>query len=162
MKTIYVVGDIDWESYKNFCIDMDEAESKNKGKQIEIHLASDGGNAHAALAFSSRMRLSENRICVTAAGYVASAATLILASGDLRRLTRESWVMVHEEQGELVGSVTELETETAQLRRMEFQWAALLWRKSNTSAKDWGEMHKQTKYLSANECLELGLVDEVI
>lgn len=162
IRKIYVVGDISWEAYERFSKKLTELELLNKYGPIFLELASDGGDAHAALAFSARIRLSSCEILITALGNVASAAVLILASGDHRRISEESWVMVHEDSAELAGSVVELERESTQLRRMEEQWAKLLKENTGTKKSEWEEMHKKTTYLTAQECLELGLVDEVI
>lgn len=161
-KRLFIVGEISFESYKEFAAELGEAESE-RCTQVDVELFSDGGDAHAALAFFSRIKGSSCEVRIIALGNVASAAVLILASGDYRVMTKEAWVMVHEEQCELPGSVSDLERETKQLRRLEDQWSDLLHKYTKTTHPGvWSEMHKQTTYLDADECLELGLVDEVI
>src|ERR1035438_446921 len=99
MRKLDIIGDIDFENFKEFSELLDALESKNSGQPISIHLASHGGDAHAALAYAARIRLSKCEIIITALGNVASAAIMILAAGDRRIMTSESWAMVHEEQG---------------------------------------------------------------
>lgn len=160
MSKLYIVGEISWEAYEKFSRELTKLEITSS--EIEIELASDGGDSHAALAFSARIRKCTKDVHITAFGNVASAAVLILASGDNRRITSECHVMVHEDQATLEGSVSSLTTEIKQLRVMENQWAELLSYMTITSAADWRKLHKHTTYLSAAECLELGLVDEII
>lgn len=163
-RKIYVIGDIDWEAYENFSKQVTrlELESKKKDETIFIELASDGGDAHVAIAFASRIRMSPCTIHIVAVGNVASAAVLVLAAGDNRRMATETWCMVHEDTAELNGSVVELERESKQLRRQEVQWAKLLENLTGTAAEFWEQMHKETTYLTAENCLELGLVDSII
>lgn len=161
-RKLYIVGAIDWETYATFSEALDVLEQESK-KPIEIELASDGGDAHAALAFSDRIKNSQCDILITGTGSVASAAVLILASGDYRQLTRTTWVMVHEEVGELeFASVTALERETKQHRLLETQWNKLLAANTMASAEYWEKLHKETTHLSAQDCLALGLVDRII
>lgn len=161
-RKLYIVGAIDWETYAAFSEALDVLEQENK-KPVEIELASDGGDAHAALAFSDRIRNSKCDILITGTGSVASAAVLILASGDYRQLTRTAWIMVHEEVGELpFASIVAAERETKQLRAMETQWNKLLEGLTTSSALHWEKLHKETTHLSAQDCLALGLVDRII
>lgn len=160
-RKIYIIGSIDYESYKTFSEQLTEYEDQDD-IPIQIELSSDGGDVHAALAFSARMRLSECHLEVTAVGNVASAATLVLASGDLRKMTKEAWVMVHEEQTEFEGDVTSMERDIKHSRRLEDQWNKLLEKMTYTKAETWAKLNKDTTYLTAEECKALGLIDEVI
>lgn len=141
---------------------------------IEIVLSSEGGAAYDALAISARIRSSQCAISVAAYGLVASAAVIVLASGDpgSRTMAKEAWVMVHEDDGSLTpGSdsqvsdmrrvVGRMDAYTAHLERMEDQWAALLANLTKTPASKWRELHKKTTYLTAKECLKLGLIDRM-
>ena len=161
MRKIKIVGSIDEASFKAFCEEMDTLE--RSGGVIDIELSSGGGNAYDALAFASRIRRSPHHIRITAFGLVASAAVMILAVGDHRMMTREAWVMVHEDTAKPKGQVTYLEREVEHLRRMEAQWCTLLARcTKGTSADYWASIHKETTYLCAGECKDLGLIDEVV
>ncbi len=161
MRKIRIIGSIDEASFKAFCEEMDKLE-KHSGA-IEIELSSGGGNAYDALAFAARIRNSPCHIRITAFGLVASAAVMILAAADHRMMTREGWVMVHEDSGRVKGQVTYLEREVEHMRRMEAQWCTLLAKRTaGTSADYWGSIHKETTYLCAGECKDLGLIDEVV
>ncbi len=160
MIIIRISEELSMESFKLFSKKL--AKIEDSEDRIIIELASPGGDSYAALAYSARMRRSPLLIIVEAYGEVASAAVLVLASGDKRKMTSEAWVMVHENAGPLEGTVVQLEKETHQLRRLEQQWAELLAERTNTLAEVWTALHKDTTYLNAEQCLKLGLIDEVI
>lgn len=160
-RLIRIVGTIDEDAFKQFSEQLSELEQISS-KPVTIELSSGGGVAYDALAFSGRMRNSPCELIVKAYGYVASAAVLILASGDERQMAKEAWVMVHEDSAKTKGNVVELEREVKHLRRMEDQWSHLLGYLSNASAEEWTNLHKITSYLSAEQCLTLGLVDVLI
>lgn len=159
MRDIYIVGDISYENYEIFAKEM--AVLEKTSKPITIHLTSEGGDAYASLAYARRIQKSPCHVIIKANGYVASAAVLILAVGGARTLSSESWVMVHEEQGELSGSVSSMEVELKQLRRLETQCYEILASYTSTSASTWKALHKNTTYLSAYQAFQLGLVDSV-
>lgn len=157
---IYITGEINEEAYTKFCEALDSFDQYNE--PIEVHLNSGGGDASDAIAMATRMRLHPYAVNVTVYGQASSAAVIILAYGARRRMTTESWVMVHEESDKISGDVRLLEREVEQLRRVEKQWAELLAERTKVTASYWESVHSETTYLSAEECLELGLIDEVI
>lgn len=159
-RLIRIIGMIDENSFKEFSEQLYELEKTNK--PIHIELSSGGGVAYDALAFRGRIGSSPCVIKITAYGLVASAAVLILASGDVRYMAKEAWVMVHEDSDKIRGKVVDLERETKHLRRMEDQWNLLLERSTGTDWKVWERLHKDNTYLCAAECLKLGLVDKLI
>lgn len=161
-RLIRIVGTIDEASFKEFSEQLYAYEQKDNRLAVTIELSSGGGVAYDALAFGARMRNSPCDIIVKAYGFVASAAVLILAYGDARYMAAESWVMVHEDSDKLKGSVVDLERESKHLRCMERQWAFLLAARTKTLASKWATLHKDTTYLTAQECMDLGLVDKII
>lgn len=168
LADIRIIGAIDEDAYEAFCTKLDaleNLETKRKPKSVCVEITSDGGSAYLALAFVDRMRLSPLKFVTVGTGRVASAATLILAAGNLRRLTQEAWVMVHEDSGEVEGSVSEMEAQIKHLRAMENQWNSLLAQYSTgkSTPQVFAELHKRGDVnLTPDECVKLGLVDEVI
>ena len=148
------------ETFKDFSKKLDKASQDSE--EVLIELSSPGGDSYAALAYASAIRKYSYDLTVEAYGLVASAAVLVLAAGGIRLMNKESWVMVHENSGTLEGNVLELEREAGQLRRLEVQWAEILASVTKTKAEVWTALHKETTYLSAEQCLALGLIDRII
>lgn len=163
MRKVYLTGDIDEESFKEFCERLDELETQSEDP-IEVELNSIGGNALDAVAFLSRIRLSPCEVNITVFGLAGSAAVLVLAAGDYRRMTKESWVMVHEDSCTLKHVTTsELEKQTKIARALEDQWCTLLESLTGTKKETWAALHKSGDlYIMPKECVQLGLADEVI
>ena len=164
MRKIRVIGDITHDAYLRFTKRMDQLEQVDE--DINLVLCSDGGNPMVALAFYERIKMSICPVTVTATGLVASAAVIILAAGKYRRMTKSAWVMVHDgtPDEDVVKNkrVGQLEAIAKQERRMEEQWNRILAENTQTSIDKWDELHKNETYLSAEECLELGLIEEII
>lgn len=159
-RKIHLIGVIDEESLLIFCSQLSALELESK-KSITLEFSSPGGSAYDALAFSARIRSSPCDIIINAYGLIASAAVLILAAGDSRRLAKEAWVMVHEDSGEHGGNTTELARSAKHLVRLENQWAQLLADVTTADEGVWRDLHHRTTYLTADEALDLGLVDEL-
>lgn len=161
-RKINIIGSVDHDLYSAFLEEIEALERSNK--PIEIDLCSDGGDAFVAIAFFNRIRQSECEITITAYGLVASAAVLILAAGDNRRMTKDAWVMVHEEEVALEEGVRvkNAEKELKHLRRIETQWNDLLNEATGVPSDVWGKLHEVETYLNAEECKHLNLVMEIV
>lgn len=158
-RKIHVHGEISTESYDKFAKRMSRLERDGSGV-IELELFSEGGLACAALAYSARIRRSPCAVRITAYGLVASAAVLILAAGDDRHMAKDAWLMVHEDSiSEFEGDATAVRRLTKQLDLMENQWSQLLAELTNASKEEWMRLHSIEQYISAEECLRLGIAD---
>lgn len=160
-RKLYIIGEISYKNFGSFTEELSALEDESS-EAITIELTSEGGDAYVSLAYVARIRKSPCFIKVVGNGYVASAAVLILACGDRRAMTEESWLMVHEENGGVDGNTSLIEIETKQMRRLEDQADRALAHYSRVDAKTWAKLHKETTYLTANECLAMGVIDEVI
>jgi len=161
-RKIYITGEINNDSYEVFSRRFSFLD-KTKGV-IYIELMSDGGYSFAALAFYDKIINSDNDVHISAYGLVASAATLILAAGDFRRIAKNAWCMVHEDEPEIPegARVKQFESIASNARMFEEQWAHLLEENTSASSGKWAELHLNETYLTPTECLDLGLVDEII
>lgn len=162
-RKINIIGEIDDTSYAEFVEQLDDLESIIDD-DITIELNSCGGDAISALAFYDRIRLSKNNITIYVLGAAQSAAVVILAAGDKRIMSKNAWVMVHEDTIVLPedARVSDVEKNAQVSRRLEDQWNKILEQETGTSAETWEQLHAEETYLDANECLKLGLVDKII
>lgn len=160
---IYITGDIDNESFLEFNELLSEIEAQGD-ETVNVDLISYGGDAYSALAFHDRIKISPCEVHITAYGVVASAAVVILAAGDKRRMSRNTWLMVHEDTTEATRhmKVSAVEKSVAHGRRVEEHWAQVLAESTKASASFWEKMHAEERWLTPKECFELGLIDEVL
>ncbi len=163
---IPIIGDIDYDTYSLFNEHLTELEeSLPQATEIAVHLTSGGGDAMTALAFFDRIRLSPLNISILVIGHCHSAAVLILAAGVKRAMTPSSWVMVHDEtpsEDDTQGKrVAQLEKNMADYRRIEDQWNQLLASVTKASAETWQHLHENETWLTPQQCLDLGLIEEI-
>lgn len=162
---LYVIGDIDSESYSVFSEELSVLESTYEdGAEVELELSSSGGDTYSMLAFYDRIKTSNLRINITGVGQVSSAAVLVLAAGHTRRLTKNAWVMVHEDTVSTheYMQTSHIEREARHNRRLEDQWSRVMASITKTSQMVWDDLSRAETYLSANECLKLGLIEEIV
>lgn len=136
---------------------------KESRKGIIIKLNSLGGSVYEALAIVGRMKKSPCHVTVEGYGAVMSAATLILAAGDKRKLSHLAWFMHHEASIEPDQSRTsELVALAKQLEREDKQWAKTMAEYTNKDSRFWLKHGTHIDaYFDADELLKLGVIDEV-
>lgn len=96
-RVIYLNDDINEWSLDLILKAFDEMErGEGSEKPIRIEISSYGGSVYDMLGIVDRIRSSECHVITRGFGYVMSAATWILAAGDERIMSKNSWMMIHE------------------------------------------------------------------
>jgi ATP-dependent Clp protease protease subunit len=160
-RIIQITGDIDYPAFDVFDAAMTELERDSR-KSITIRIHSFGGSVYEALAIVGRMDRSSCHIVTESYGATMSAATLILAAGKKRRMSRRGWFMHHESFYSVEGRHAQNKAIIAQMDREEFQWAQTMAEFTGTNAEFWLKrgMHIDA-YFSAEDLLNLGAIDEI-
>ncbi len=161
-RKVYITGQIDDAAYTHFSSELDRLIADNPTKNVHIDLCSEGGHPNSGLAIAGKIRAAPCTFTVTVYGQASSAASLILAAGDVRRMSQYAWVMVHTSSGKLKGDAETLLAAAKQWEREELHWAGLLAQNTSTPSSTWLALEKKTTYLDAEQCLALGLIDEIL
>ena len=169
---IYYYGPVNRESVCNLCEEIKKLEIKltelkqnyelQKYPKIFIHIQSEGGDALAGLAAMDVIRASKLKIVTIVEGYAASAASFIMLGGDERRILKHSNVLIHEIKTEFWGKFQELKDEMYNCDKLMDTIRKLYKEKTKIPTKKLAALLKKDLYLDADECLEYGIVDEII
>lgn len=160
-RIIILKDDIDSDMFAKLSIGMHQLESISK-KTITIEINSPGGFAYDALAIIGRIKNSPCKIVTIGYGQIMSAASIILAAGDDRKMSKYAWFMVHEGKDEVRGSVKSIMEYAKQAHKEEIRWAKIMNELTNTPAQIWQDLHQNETYLTAEECLQFGVIDSII
>jgi ATP-dependent Clp endopeptidase proteolytic subunit ClpP len=137
----------------------------NSKCSMEIIFSSPGGSiidGFELFDYIQHLRNEGHEVTTGSLGYAASMAGILLQSGGTRWIGHQAWLMIHRAAFGAYGKTFEVEDEVKFVKRIEerildiFTSRSKLTRtkiKRNWERKDW--------WISADEALELGLVDEV-
>jgi len=159
-RTVQLVGPIDEDTFRLVDTALTLLESQSKSS-ITIKINSLGGNVYDALAIIGRMQNSKCHINTEAYGACMSAASLVLAAGKKRKMSSLAWLMYHEAGYDMSGTHSQNKHYLEQAEREEQQWIETMTKL--TGSQIWEEKGKCGKdyYLSAEECKEYGVIDEI-
>lgn len=136
-----------------------EAESK---ATITLKLHSPGGDTYEAIAVIGRLRKSKCNIVIEGYGHIMSAATLILASGNKRKLDKLAQFMWHSASYGVEGRHSEIKATVQQVEMEEKMWAKAMAELTNKPEKFWLEKGVHLDYyLNAETLLKYGVIDEI-
>lgn len=137
-------------------------------EEVEILISSGGGEVHSMFAMYDVMNLVKRGVNISTlgTGHVASAAVVILAAGTKgkRYITRNTRLMMHNCSSTYGGTTPMIKNSVRELERLQEMMIQALADNSNLSkAEIYNMFSKNTdEYFSAEEALEMGLVDHII
>lgn len=160
-RSFWITGEISEKTLKHVegCMSLLENDGS---RTITVRINSGGGYCYDALAIISRLRASKCRIKTEGHGHIMSAATLLLACGHKRSISKWASFMYHEASYAVGGRHTEAQAWVAQYANEERVWAEAMASFTKMDADYWRELGKHTdKFFTPTELIELGVVDKV-
>jgi ATP-dependent Clp protease protease subunit len=169
---IYFLGNITDETAEQFgqaLIAMSVEREGRPDKPITIYINSGGGSVGAGLAMMQliyRMRtLYGVTINTVVTGYAYSMGAIVFQAGDRRLMGSFSTLMLHSPQWFLSGNDQQIFSDYAILaRHYKSMVSNLFAQRTGKHNADWWEdfiYSGRDRFLTAEECLELGLADEI-
>ena len=130
---------------------------------ITLSISSYGGDVYAALGVCDIMRGAPMPINTVGYGPVMSAAGFILVAGTgTRQVTENSYVMLHDIFGMIKGRSQDVMTETDHWKKLQDRCNKLFASRTNKTLTYWKKKSKATYYLTAEEAIKYGVIDEVL
>jgi len=133
---------------------------------VNVRINSHGGGCYSSLAMIDAIRGYQARglqINGCVEGYAASAATAVLQACDTRRMGRTAVMLIHQVRvWGLGGKTTDIADEAKTMQALERIYKGLYLRRWKAGPKKLDAILGREHLLLADECLKLGLVDEVV
>lgn len=162
IRTIIISGMIKEGNFARLSATL-EALSLQSKKPITIKISSDGGDLMEAFAMAGAIRECTCKVLTIGYGLVASAAVLLLACGDDRKMSQFATVMHHEASYGYQGRHSTMKNLTSYMNREEIKFCRFLAEITKKPLSYWMKKGKHVDFfLSADECLEIGLINQIL
>ena len=162
-STMYLSYEIDQDQLYAVMTRFDNFVAVNPKQDITLNITSYGGDVYAMLGtidYFKSLPVKVNTHCV---GACMSAAAVILACGTGKRsMTKNSTVMVHEGSAFESGKTSDVLKGADHLKKLQTNINRIMGDVTNKSTEFWEGVSKSDTYLTADECLEYGIIDEII
>ena len=138
--------------------------SSNKFNNINLYIQSPGGVLLPTLAVVDEIRTLEIPVHTYIRGYAASAATLLSVIGTKRYMYNHSLMMIHgvKLNGYESNSLNDVKDLNDNVNLFMETIKNIYLENSNITEEDLDKFFLRDKWISANEALSYGLIDEII
>lgn len=131
---------------------------------LKVHIDSPGGDAAQGVAIYNLLTQHPVAVETIVEGWAASAASIILQAGDVRRVAENGLVMIHSAWGLAIGNKVEMRKTADILEKLDGQLALTYARRSGDVERrdDFLAFMEAETWFTGDEALEEGLADDVM
>jgi ATP-dependent Clp protease, protease subunit len=139
-------------------------ESEDPEKEISFYINSPGGSITAGLAVYDTMQFIRPPVSTLCLGQAASMGAVLLAAGHKGRryALPHSRIMIHQPLGGAQGPAADIEIQAREILRMREEINNIFVRHTGQSLRKIEKDTERDMYLSPEQAVEYGLIDEVI
>ncbi len=137
--------------------------AEKKLDSITISLNSFGGSVYEMFGIIDFIRNCPVKINVVVRATAMSAAAVILACATGKRMAgKHAQIMLHELSSETAGKLSDIKVSATHLDVIEKDGNKLLAEATGKTIEFWEHKMKKDFYVTAEQALELGIIDEII
>ena len=139
-------------------------QSDDANKDINVYINSPGGSVTAGLAIYDTMQFIKPDVCTYCLGQAASMGAVLLAAGTKgkRYSLPYARIMIHQPWGGTQGTASDISIQAKEILRMKEELIKILAKHSGQSIDKVTADSDRDFFMSSEEALKYGLVDEVL
>ena len=161
-NTTYMNYEFDIDSLYSTIVKMDYLQRTNPNTTINLNIASYGGDVYAMLGLVDYIRGLDVKVNTHCVGTCMSAASVLLACGTGERsISPHGTVMVHEGSAFEAGKTTDVMKGVDHLKELQKEINKLMAEVTEKDERFWELTQRNDTYLSAEKCIEYGIVDKI-
>lgn len=142
--------------------DSDEDIPDEPDSDVEVNIASNGGDVFAASEIYTMLRQANAKVTVNIQGLAASAASVIAMAGDTVKISPTAQIMIHQAASNIGGNKDDLAHEIGVLDGIDKSIANAYEAKTGLPQAELLNMMSNETWLSAQDAVDKGFADEVM
>ena len=163
-RLIFLVGPVDDMTANVVVAQLLFLEAENPDKDISLYINSPGGSVTAGMAIYDTMQFIKPDVSTLCIGQAASMGALLLTAGaqGKRFCLPNSRVMIHQPLGGFQGQASDIEIHAKEILFLKNKLNSILSKHTKKPIKNIAEDTDRDNFMSADESVKYGLVDQVI
>ena len=163
-RVIFIVGPIEDHMANLVVAQLLFLESENPDKDVHLYINSPGGSVTAGLSIYDTMRFIKPDVSTMCIGQAASMGAFLLSGGTKgkRYILPNARTMIHQPSGGAQGQATDIEIQAKEILFLRERLNSLLAEHTGQSMEVIERNTERDRFMSAEQSVEYGLVDEVI
>jgi|TARA_R100000951_G_scaffold114672_1_gene120161 ATP-dependent Clp protease protease subunit len=136
---------------------------KDKSSPVNLMINSPGGDVYEMFGIIDYIESLDVKVNTICRGRAMSAAAVILACGTGNRMmSKRSTVMFHQSSSFMGGKMSDITAYLDNVKNLETLIYGMLAEKTKKEADWWRERMRNDMFLTAEELLEIGVIDQII
>ena len=163
-RVIFIVGAIEDHMANLGVAQLLLLESENPDKDVHLYINSPGGSVTAGLSIYDTMRFIKPDVSTMCIGQAASMGAFLLSGGTKgkRFILPNARTMIHQPSGGAQGQATDIEIQAKEILFLRQRLNTLLAEHTGQSMDVIERDTERDRFMSSEQSVEYGLVDEVI
>ena len=163
-RVIFIVGPIEDHMANLVVAQLLFLESENPDKDVHLYINSPGGSVTAGLSIYDTMRFIKPDVSTMCIGQAASMGAFLLSGGSKgkRYILPNARTMIHQPSGGAQGQATDIEIQAKVILFLRERLNSLLAEHTGQSMEVIERDTERDRFMSSEQSVEYGLVDEVI
>ncbi|MBA4693464.1 MAG: ATP-dependent Clp endopeptidase proteolytic subunit ClpP [Congregibacter sp.] len=163
-RVIFIVGPIEDQMANLVVAQLLFLESENPDKDVHLYINSPGGSVTAGLSIYDTMRFIKPDVSTMCIGQAASMGAFLLSGGSKgkRYILPNARTMIHQPSGGAQGQATDIEIQAKEILFLRERLNSLLAEHTGQSMEVIERDTERDRFMSSEQSVEYGLVDEVI
>ena len=163
-RVIFLVGPINDAVANVVVAQLLFLESENPDKEIYLYINSPGGSISSGMAIYDTMQFIKPSVSTLCIGMAASMGAFLLQAGakGKRFALPNSTVMIHQPLGGFQGQASDIEIHAKYILSLRERLYKLMSEHTGRTVEDIARDSERDNFLTANEAVEYGLIDQVL
>ena len=163
-RIIFLTGGVDDYVSSLVCAQLLFLESENPSKDIAFYINSPGGIVSSGLAIYDTMRYVRPDVSTVCIGQAMSMGSLLLCAGTKgkRYALPNARIMVHQPSGGAQGQAADIEIQAREILKLRERLNEIYVDHTGQPLDVIEDAVDRDRFMSADEALEFGLIDEVV
>lgn len=161
-RIVFLVGQVDDHIANSIVAQMLFLDSQDPEKPISFYINSPGGSVTAGMSIFDTMNFVSAPIHTLCLGQAASMGAFLLSSGVHRMALPNARIMIHQPLGGAQGQASDIIIHANEIIRIRKNLNEILAKNAKKPLEQIERDTDRDNFMSAEECLSYGLIDEVI
>jgi ATP-dependent Clp protease protease subunit len=163
-RIVFMIGEISYQRAAEVIMKMLYLDNLKRSSEISLYINSPGGSVDDTMAIYDTMCYVGSPIATYCIGRAQSGAAVILAAGTKgrRHALPHAKVMLHQPWGGVSGQAADIKIQAEEILKAKVMINEILARHTGQSVDKIAGETERDRYMTADEALEYGLIDEVL
>ncbi|MCF7955917.1 MAG: ATP-dependent Clp protease proteolytic subunit [Phycisphaerae bacterium] len=163
-RIIFMIGEISYRMATEVIMKLLYLDNLKRGVDISLYINSPGGSVDDTMAIYDTIRFINSSVSTYCIGKAQSGAAIILAAGTegKRHALPHAKIMLHQPWGGVTGQASDIKIQAEEIIKAKKMLNEILSKHTGLTPEQIAEETERDKYMTAEEALKYGLIDEVL